>query len=119
MGHVYVPRACAAGKVCRLHLALHGCHQYDEEIGNVYYTHSGYNEWAESNDIIVLYPQAIATTIPLSVWPFNLQTLINPNGCWDWWGYTGKDYANKEGVQIKAIMAMIARLRSGDAPRSP
>jgi hypothetical protein len=34
----------------------------------------------------------------------------NPRGCWDWWGYTGTDYATKTGVQIVAIVAMVERL---------
>ena len=38
---------------------------------------AGYNEVAELNNIVILYPQAISTVLPL-----------NPQGCWDWWGYT-------------------------------
>ena len=34
----------------------------------------------------------------------------NPRGCWDWWGYTGTDYATRNGVQIATIVAMVARL---------
>lgn len=55
-GYIYVPTACANGGSCRLHVALHGCHQTIEEIGNEYAAHAGYNEWAESNNIIILYP---------------------------------------------------------------
>jgi len=39
---------------------------------------SGYNELAEKNDIVILYPQAETSTL----FPFN------PKGCWDWWGYS-------------------------------
>jgi hypothetical protein len=35
---------------------------------------------------------------------------LNPEGCWDWWGYSGADYAVRSGVQIQAIAAMIERL---------
>jgi hypothetical protein len=35
---------------------------------------------------------------------------LNPNACWDWWGYTGVDYAQKSGPQIQAIYAMLQRL---------
>ena len=31
--------------------------------------------------------------------------IYNPNGCWDWWGYTGQNYATKEAVQIRAVLA--------------
>jgi poly(3-hydroxybutyrate) depolymerase len=34
----------------------------------------------------------------------------NPQGCWDWWGHTGGDYAKKAAPQMKAIMAMVSRL---------
>ena len=40
----------------------------------MYARNTGYNEVGELNNIIMLYPQAIATG-------------MNPNGCWDWWGY--------------------------------
>ena len=36
----------------------------------------------------------------------------NPQGCWDWWGFTGPDYALKSAPQITAITAMIDRLTS-------
>lgn len=56
-GYIYVPTACAKGDVsCRLHISFHGCLQTEADIGNAYATKSGYNKWAESNNIIVLYP---------------------------------------------------------------
>jgi poly(3-hydroxybutyrate) depolymerase len=61
---------------------------------------AGYNRWADTNRIIVLYPQAIARS-----WP-----TYNPNGCWDWWGYTGPQYHTKDGAQIRAVKAMLERL---------
>ena len=107
VGHLYVPKACAAGATCRLHVALHGCQQYEGAIGDAFYAQAGYNRWAEANDIIVLYPQTAPKTTTLFglelAWP-------NPLGCWDWWGYTGGDYATKTGGQIAAIKAMIDRL---------
>ena len=57
--------------------------------------YSGYNEWAETNNIIVLYPYVK----PLPN--------INPNGCWDWWGYTNEYYATKNGEQIRFIYNII------------
>jgi len=107
VGHLYVPKACAAGAVCRLHVAFHGCEQYEGAVGDAFFAHAGYNRWAEANDIIVLYPQTAPKTTTLFglelPWP-------NPLGCWDWWGYTGGDYAGKTGGQIAAVQAMIDRL---------
>jgi len=54
-GHVYVPKACSEGTSCKLHVALEGCLQDENKIGDQFYTHAGYNEWAEANNIIILY----------------------------------------------------------------
>jgi poly(3-hydroxybutyrate) depolymerase len=112
-GWLYVPKACANGERCRLHVALHGCKQGQSYLpldqpssaglyyGTKFVRHAGYVQWADTNHIAVLFPQAVS--IPN----------LNPNGCWDWWGYTGDDYATKGGVQIEAIRAMIDQLASG------
>jgi len=97
---LYVPRHCtAAGSRCKVHVALHGCLQSAESVGDKFYTETGYNEWADSNGILVLYPQVDKSSTP-----------TNPQGCWDWWGYTGGDYAKKKAPQMRAIMAMVSRL---------
>lgn len=108
-GYLYVPPECAAGQPCRLHVAFHGCQQAAETIGQAFVTKAGFNEWADGNRIVVLYPQAAATmTVPL--------TPLNPQGCWDLWGYndfsfdmTGH-YATKDGLQIAAVWRMVQRL---------
>ena len=88
---------------CKLHIALHGCLQHAKKIGDVYVRNAGYNEVADLNDFIILYPQATTST-------------SNPNGCWDWfvflsislffvssclipflflrWGYVNANYGN-------------------------
>jgi len=107
-GYVFVPAACEGGARCRIHVALHGCHQGETELGDAFVRESGYSEWGAMHNVIVLYPQARASSPTALAWwlPFN------PNGCWDWWGYTGTDYAVKTGVQLKAIAAMVDRLAS-------
>ena len=114
-GYLYVPRACEPGapERCRLQVALHGCTQSAETLGDMFYAHVGLNEWANSNRIVVLYPQAHATT--LSEMPSGLlrfgPTAPNPMGCWNWWGYAGNSrYLTKQGVQVDAIWKMIGRL---------
>lgn len=97
-GWVYVPATCTNGG-CPVHVVLHGCLQTPEHVKTTFVTHAGYNEWAEGSGIIVLYPQA-------------RKSLMNPNGCFDWFGYTGADYANKRGPQMRAIKAMIDRILS-------
>ena len=100
-GHVYVPKACSEGASCKLHVALEGCLQNEDKIGDQFYTHAGYNEWAESNNIIILYPQAKSGP-------------GNPNECWDWWGYTNSNYHTRRGKQMTAVNGMIDRLLAGD-----
>lgn len=97
-GHVYAPAACStAGARCRIHVALHGCLQAEESVHEAFYRDAGFNRWADANRLIVLYPQVN-------------QSASNAFGCWDWWGYTGADYAKKSAPQMKAIMAMVKRL---------
>ena len=44
------------------HIALHGCQQGQAILGDkYYYAHAGYNEWADTNHIIVLYPQVVVS----------------------------------------------------------
>jgi len=112
-GWAFIPAACAHGEACRLHVALHGCKQGQSYLplsplpgGGLYYgttfvRHAGYARWAENNHIVVLYPQAVS--IPG----------INPNGCWDWWGYTDANFATQQGVQLFAIRAMVGQLTAG------
>ena len=57
VGYVYVPTACQKGASCVLHVNFHGCQQTLADIGTQYVEHVGLNEWAEANNIIVLYPQ--------------------------------------------------------------
>lgn len=111
-GYVFVPEQCAAGVRCRVHVALHGCRQGVHDVGEAFVRDAGYNDWAAANDTIVLYPQ-VKPVRPnwLLAWLPN-----NPLGCWDWWGYTGPDYAVKSGAQVAALRAMVDRVT---APRDP
>ena len=97
-GFVYVPSTCRSGQntfLCKVVVALHGCQQNKDQIEDVFARHAGYNEWADTNNMVVLYPQT-------GVHAFN--------GCWDWWAATGSDYAQQSGVQMKAIKAMLDHL---------
>ncbi len=114
-GYLYVPKACEPGAAqpCRLQTALHGCMQSAEALGNVFITRTGLSQWADSNRIIVLFPQAHATTVaelPSSLWLTGLEN-ANPAGCWNWWGYSGDtQFLTRKGVQVDAIWKMIERI---------
>ncbi|AKJ31367.1 fibronectin type III domain-containing protein [Caldimonas brevitalea] len=102
-GWVYVPQSCTAGASCKLHVALHGCVQNTGAVNQQFIRETGYNRWADTNDIVVLYPQ----TGPGAT-----------NGCFDWWGYDSPDYAKKNGPQMAGIKAMVDRLGGGDPASS-
>ena len=108
-GFLYVPQSCASGTECKIHVAIHGCQQGYESIQDQYYATTGYNQMADTNNLIILYPQAsISHTIP-----------YNPQGCWDFWGYSSYNYVDpdfytQDAPQIKAIYAMLERLAGAD-----
>ena len=105
---VYVPSTCAAGDGCILHIHLHPCGGGIQWQGTTYFTTSGFNEVAEANNIIVLYPQVVS------------QSPENPLACYDMWGYNSDsdeplNYITKEGKQIKGIWKMVKRIYNEDA----
>lgn len=98
-GWIYVPKNCSRRNVkCKLHIALHGCQMSPEYVQDQFAVNSGLNSWAEANNILILYPQV------------DKVTLANPYACWDWWGYTDSNYANRNGQQIISIQKMVYRL---------
>ena len=99
-GAAYVPASCHMAPGCRIHIAYHGCQQSRATVGDVFVSGTGFAAWADTNRLIVLYPQVAAGA-------FN-----NPLGCWDWWGYTGFGYLTRDAPQIVAVHAMVKRLSS-------
>lgn len=97
-GWAYIPQACKDGAQCRLHVVLHGCKQNTATIQQQYVRNTGYNRWADSNNLVMLYPQTSTAAT---------------NSCWDWWGYDNANYAKKSGPQMAAIKAMVDKLSSG------
>jgi hypothetical protein len=103
-GSVFVPKACAQGDKCGFVLALHGCLQEASLIGNRWVTEAGINEWADTNKLVVVYPDTIASSAPGPT---------NPNACFDWWGYSNQydpNYALKSGLQMSVLYAMVQRV---------
>ncbi len=95
---VYVPKSCAGGG-CRIHIAFHGCQQNRNSVETAFIRDTGYGRWADANNVIVLFPEVG-------------KSALNPLGCWDWWGYTGRDYLTRDAPQIKAVYRMLQRLAS-------
>lgn len=96
-GVVYVPEDCVTHPGCRLHIALHGCEQAREKVGDAFIEKTGFARYADTNRLVILFPQVAGS-------------VVNPAGCWDWWGYSDIDYLGKDAPQIAAIWAMAERL---------
>ncbi len=110
-GWLYIPATCsgngAAGR-CRLHVAFHGCKQGASFVNDTFVQQAGYLAAADAGGIVVLFPQVEPSYQPL-----------NPNGCWDWWGYGSDAYATQAGPQIAAVKAMVDDLMgTGDRARA-
>jgi hypothetical protein len=107
VGFVYIPNTCATdASHCAVHVVFHGCKQGAQSVGSDVYASVGYNRWADTNRLIILYPQAVTSQVIPS----------NPEGCWDWWGYTGPTFQVRSGVQLSAIKAMVDRLTTQGEP---
>lgn len=95
----YVPQRCAAGEPCRLHISFHGCKQHVAAVGDAYITQTGLNHYADTNNLVILYPQVAPSA-------------FNPHGCWDWWGYSSEQYISKQAPQMQAVMLLTEQLLS-------
>lgn len=101
-GYLYAPSSCLRGAKCDVVLALHGCQQTGDQIGTTFVERSGLNADADTNGLVVLYPQAALDA-----------SFGNPKGCWNWWGYLGPgdtDYATERGPQMKTVMNMVTAI---------
>lgn len=96
-GVAYVPEACRIAAGCRVHVSFHGCAQSRSDVGDAYITGTALAQWADTNRLIVLFPQVRSGP-------------TNPQGCWDWWGYTGQQFLTRRAPQIIAVRRMLDRL---------
>ncbi|WP_206956730.1 extracellular catalytic domain type 2 short-chain-length polyhydroxyalkanoate depolymerase [Trinickia acidisoli] len=106
-GYVYVPTSCRTGG-CAIHVVFHGCLQNAHKVGLRFVRDTGYNEFADTNKIIVLYPQIASP---------ERGSPSNPLQCWDFWGYTSDDashpdFYTRKAPQMAAVMKMIERLHA-------
>jgi hypothetical protein len=59
---------------------------------------SGYADYVEKNNLMVLFPQ---TQISEKSYPYN------PKGCWDWIGTSGSNHLTNKGVETAWLMDLI------------
>jgi len=121
-GYVYLPSGVLAGEeALGVHIVLHGCKQgysYTNYVNGLadsqnqppyglrYVTATGYLEMAEANNLILLFPQVEGR---------DDNFVQNPDGCWDWWGYSSQDetkpdYYSRSATQIRAVHRMLEAL---------
>ncbi|MGB8265652.1 MAG: hypothetical protein WCE44_04985 [Candidatus Velthaea sp.] len=93
-GWIFVPQSCANGTACNLVVVFTGCLASQIEIGTLLMTDGNVDNWADTNNLVVLYPQ-------LSV---------GFGSCWDFYGYTGPNFAFQSGPQIQAVWNMVQAL---------
>lgn len=62
---------------------------------------SGYIDYAEKNNLIIVFPQ---TWITEKNFPYN------PKGCWDWFGFTNADYATNKGIEASWLMSWLNQI---------
>ena len=95
--YIYVPRPCVNDVAsCRVHVAYHGCGVQRGVMGPNWATHIGLLEWAETNALLVLFPQA--------------NTAVDAAACWDWTGETGPEFDTREGLQLTTVANMLRDL---------
>jgi len=115
VGYIYVPPQCRgeAAQTCNLHIVFHGCGMYagNKAMNLSFVMHAGYNDWAESNNLIILYPQSGG--YPLHNKTGSTQQM---SGCWDSYGQqpgedgTGTPYATLAGIQVETVWSIVSAL---------
>ena len=98
-GMLYTPSSCAAGAPCKLVVARHGCLSGQYLLGDAFPALGNLDTYADTDNLVVLHPQAISSVLP-----------VNPEGCWDWWGYDGSNFAVRSAPQMTAIVNMVHAL---------
>jgi len=136
LGLVYTPMGCEKNAECALHVHYHGC-------GNeptAYVRLNGIADWAESNSIIVLHPQASGGFFNRTSLPADPSVTADAargttalgeaeaeaedhngysydpeptGGCWDWTGETGDNFDTQQGPQLRTVMNMLETVRRG------
>jgi len=114
-GFAYIPEECEVFD-CPVHFALHGCRMNNNQIGMDFIVHSQFNEIAEANKIVIIYPQ---------VGDVQVTPTYKTGGCWDLVGYSDWDstqfmwYMTKNGEQPKFLYNLYQSLVQGKVEFTP
>ena len=105
-GYVYYPDACVDGTVenCYVHMHLHGCMDNNQGMSKDSWINYGFVQYAATNNIILLMPQAEVTYFPANGYPcFKSGYILDDEADRD-------TYLTNTGIQGKAFKAMIERV---------
>lgn len=97
-GFVFFPNQCIKDRAsCKIHVYLHGSSTEYEFLGLDMIKQSGFNDYAVTNDLIVLYPQTASHLV------YNiLGSWVKP--------VDNEIKYGKDNYQVKAIKGMVDRL---------
>jgi len=107
-GLVYANSACQkTPSACKVHVNYHGCIADKYNRRQKWSTLIDLNQYAEANDIIVVYPQAAGDK-------------TTGKGCWNW-GFTQDDqlFDTKSSVQLETVVRLVAGLEGALAKARP
>jgi len=98
---LYVPRQCEADvSRCSVHVNFHGCMQTSWKPRRDWVRRLDLNEYAEANDVIVVYPQAKGNADGQGV------------GCWNWYDYTvDKWFDTQYGYELGTVANLLNDLQ--------
>jgi len=99
---LYVPPQCKADvSVCSVHVNFHGCIDLEWAHRRAWSNHLSLNEYAQANDIIVLYPQAKGTYEGAGV------------GCWNWVSYDDDPlFDTRDGYEAGMVASLLSDLQA-------
>lgn len=110
-GYYYVPSSCASMARCKLHVALHGCTTSPSGIAERFITSTGYLQYADTNDMIILVPQGGKDDTSRPIWYKGGTAYPGASfACFDFVGWSGGDADWRSGVQMQAIVKMVGFL---------
>ena len=107
-GLVYANKACQrAPSACKVHVNYHGCIADDYSRRQKWSTLIDLNAYAESNNLIIVYPQAAGDQ-------------ATGTGCWNW-GFPKDDklFDTKASVQLQTVVRLVDGLQRALATARP
>eukprot|EP00041_Stephanoeca_diplocostata_P011934 m.198169 g.198169 ORF g.198169 m.198169 type:complete len:420 (+) comp18738_c0_seq1:81-1340(+) len=108
IGFIYAPTSCTSTAAawpkdpekwpCHVHLHYHPCGGSYRDVSTAYMMQIALPNYAESNDMVILYPQTGYDNNPAGA------------GCWDWFGATSAEFDTHNGAQLRFALNMMADL---------